>query len=78
MVGVVALCSASCSTMGVDPVNSARYYQEIEPIAAVVRHVEEDRRAGKTDEQIAADLGWAALQRVLAYLNQPPATQPNR
>jgi len=66
----IALCS--CGSVRVDPVNSAQYYQEIEPIQAVILHVQADRAAGKTDTQIASDLGWAALQRILAYLNQPP------
>ena len=61
----------------VDPVNSAQYYTEIQPIEAVVRHVDADRKAGKSDKQIASDLGWAALQRILAYLATiPPASQP--
>lgn len=70
------LAAASCTA--VDPVNSARYYQEIEPIPSVILHVQEDRLAGKSDKQIASDLGWAALQRILAYLNQPVQTQPAR
>lgn len=68
----------ACGSMRVDPVNSAQYYQEIVPIEAVVRHVDADRKAGKSDEQIASDLGWAALQRILAYVMQPPASQPAR
>lgn len=75
---LLLLLLPACGSLRVDPVNSAQYYQEIQPIEAVVRHVDQDRKAGKSNEQIASDLGWAALQRILAYLSQPPASQPVR
>lgn len=72
LVSLFLLLPACGTAGGLDFANSAQYQHEIHPavagMTAVTAHVQSDVARGKTREQIAADIGWAALNETLVFL----------
>lgn len=72
----------SCAGGGIDFANSAQYQGEIHPVVqsmtAVSLHVKADVARGRTREQIAADVGWAALNEVLVFLSTLQAAEAQK